>query len=374
MNVFAEISQILKDSGVNFFAIHPCEKVAGLYNLISKDFKHVSLAKEEEGVGICAGAFLAGAKPAMLIQSSGLGNMPNALCSLTQTYQMPLLVLASWRGIYQEGIVAQIPLGKSIPKLLEAINVNYTIIEDSDNLPLIANAANECYQQNKAHVVLLSPKLSAQQEKIPYDATCTNRKQTISFRKTTFAKPVLTRFEILQCIAPFLKDKIVVCNLGIPSKELYSICHQKSNFYMLGSMGLASSIGLGLSLFTPKEVVVIDGDGSLLANLGTLSTIAKEKPKNLTIIAIDNGAHGSTGNQPTATASCVDLEKVARASGFKKTCKEANPKRLLPTLQKVGSGPNFVHLLAKPGNSTVPNVPLTPEEIKRNVQEAILRG
>jgi sulfopyruvate decarboxylase subunit beta len=140
---------------------------------------------------------------------------------------------------------------------------------------------------------------------------------------------------------------------------------------MLGSMGLASPIGLGISLFTQKKVVVIDGDGSLLMNLGALSTIAREKPSNLTVLAIDNGVHGSTGNQLTATACGADLEVVARGLGFERTFKETDPRRLLPLLQDLLEGPNFVHIIAKAGNSEAPNVPLTPDEIKNNVMEAI---
>ena len=109
----------------------------------------------------------------------------------------------------------------------------------------------------------------------------------------------LTRYDIIKIIAPYLEGKVVVSNLGWPSKELYAIKHQPSNFYMLGSMGMATPIGLGIALTSKKEVVVIDGDGSLLMNPGTLATAASLAPKNLTILAIDNGAYGSTGNQPT---------------------------------------------------------------------------
>jgi sulfopyruvate decarboxylase subunit beta len=202
----------------------------------------------------------------------------------------------------------------------------------------------------------------------------TAEEKTIVSRKemrTWQLERVLTRLEILKAVTPYLNGKIVVCNLGIPSKELHYVGPQRSNFYMLGSMGLASSIGLGISLFTPKEVVVIEGDGSLLMNLGALSTIAKTKPRNLTILAIDNGVHGSTGNQPTATSSCVDLEMVAKGLGLEKTSKVANRGEIQSALEGLRGGPNFIHILAIPGNSDVPDVPLTPLEIKRNVMESL---
>jgi sulfopyruvate decarboxylase subunit beta len=106
-------------------------------------------------------------------------------------------------------------------------------------------------------------------------------------------------------------------------------------------------------------------------NLGTLSTIAMVKPKNLTILAIDNGVHGSTGNQPTATSHGTDLELIAKGAGFDKTYKVATETQILSVIKSLHEGPNFVHIVAKPGNAKVPNVPLTPLEIKKNVMEAI---
>jgi sulfopyruvate decarboxylase subunit beta len=369
------IIEILQEVGVNFFGVFPCERVRHLYSLITGDFRHVLLSKEEEGVGICGGAYLAGAKPAMLVQSSGIGNMINGLCSLTQTYEMPLLLLVSWRGVYKEKIPAQIPLGKNLPKILNAINVDYSIIEDREDISRIKELALDTYENNKIQAVLLNPVIWGEESNVSEgrDPIKKGKKENCSAKKeeTKPIKPLLTRFEILKIVASYLAGKIVVCNLGIPCKELYIIKHQKSNFYMLGSMGLASSIGLGISLFTSKDVIVIDGDGSLLTNLGTLSTIASMKPKNLTILAIDNGVHGTTGNQPTATSSCVDLESTARGLGLERTYKAANKKEILSVLQSLSDGPTFVHILAKPGNANVPNVPLIPFEIKQNVIEAL---
>jgi sulfopyruvate decarboxylase subunit beta len=367
------IIEALQKTNANFFAVFPCEKVKRLYGLITKRFRYVPLSREEEGVGICAGAYLAGAKPVMLVQSSGIGNMINALCSLTKTYQLPLLILVSWRGVYKEKIPAQVPLGEKLPRILKAIDVSYSIIEDQKDIPHIWEVAIEAYENNAVHAVLLNPIIEDKETIIANSKSDVEEKgkPCIPKYEKKPLKPVLTRFEILEVVAAYLERKIVVCNLGIPCKELYSINHQKSNFYMLGSMGLASSIGLGVSLFTSKEIVVIDGDGSLLTNVGTLSTIALAKPKNLTILAVDNGVHGTTGNQPTATSFCTDLELTARGLGIGKTYKAASREGILAVLRDLDDGPNFVHILAKPGNASVPDVPLTPLEIKRNVIEAL---
>ena len=109
----------------------------------------------------------------------------------------------------------------------------------------------------------------------------------------------MIRSEILKEIAPILRPHLVVCNIGLPSQEMHMIDDQPTNFYMLGTMGLASSIGLGLALSQPKTVISIDGDGSVLTNLGTLPTIANNVADNFILLIVDNGSYGSTGDQPT---------------------------------------------------------------------------
>jgi len=125
----------------------------------------------------------------------------------------------------------------------------------------------------------------------------------------------MIRYDVLHEIAPILRDQLVVCNIGIPSQELHAIDDQPTNFYMLGTMGLASSIGLGLALAQPKTVISIDGDGSVLTNLGTLPTIANNVADNYILLIVDNGSYGSTGDQPTYAGKKTSLAKVAEACG-----------------------------------------------------------
>ncbi len=125
----------------------------------------------------------------------------------------------------------------------------------------------------------------------------------------------MIRSEILREIAPIIRDHLVVCNIGLPSQELHLTDDQPTNFYMLGTMGLASSIGLGLALAQNKKVIAIDGDGSVLTNLGTLPTIANNVADNFILLIIDNGSYGSTGDQPTYAGKKTSLTAVAKACG-----------------------------------------------------------
>jgi sulfopyruvate decarboxylase subunit beta len=131
---------------------------------------------------------------------------------------------------------------------------------------------------------------------------------------------------------------------------------------------MALPIGLGVALTSKKDVVVIDGDGSLLMNPGSLATTAHFSPQNLTILAIDNGTYGSTGDQPTLTSACVDLELVAKGFGIKNTHKVSTKKQLIDVMKRSRKGPTFIHALAIPGNKDVPNIPISHLEVKKQVK------
>jgi sulfopyruvate decarboxylase subunit beta len=125
----------------------------------------------------------------------------------------------------------------------------------------------------------------------------------------------MIRAEILKAIIPVISNELVVSNIGLPSQELHMLDDQPTNFYMLGTMGLASSIGLGLALSQKETVIAIDGDGSVLTNFGTLPTIANNVANNFILLIIDNGSYGSTGDQPTYAGGKTSLAKVAEACG-----------------------------------------------------------
>lgn len=159
------------------------------------------------------------------------------------------------------------------------------------------------------------------------------------------------------------EDALLICNIGYPSRELYSVLDRPQNFYMLGSMGLASSIGLGLALARPdRRVIVLDGDGSVLMNLGTLATVAGFAPLNYSLIILDNCAYGSTGCQPTCTAHATDLAAVARACGVDRVA-EASTSEDLRTLIKSARPIAVLVARVEPGNEEVPVIPILPEEI-----------
>ena len=122
---------------------------------------------------------------------------------------------------------------------------------------------------------------------------------------------------------------------GFISRDLFEVCDKNSNFYMIGSMGLASSIGLGVALKNPrKSVFIFDGDGNVLMNLGSLTTIASQKPKNLIHVVFDNSVHESTGGQPT-NSNFVNIEKIAKVCNYNHTFMVRTENNLLKILDKI---------------------------------------
>ena len=124
----------------------------------------------------------------------------------------------------------------------------------------------------------------------------------------------MIRSDVLKTLIPLISEELVVTNIGLPSQEMHLLDDQPTNFYMLGTMGLASSIGLGLAMAQPKKVIAIDGDGSVLMNLGTLPTIANNQVPNFILLIVDNGSYGSTGDQTTYAGMRTSLASSCRSS------------------------------------------------------------
>ncbi len=171
----------------------------------------------------------------------------------------------------------------------------------------------------------------------------------------------MIRSDILKTLIPVISDKLVVCNIGLPSQELHMLDDQPSNFYMLGTMGLSSSIGLGLALAQKDQVIAIDGDGSVLTNFGTLPTIANNVADNFILLIIDNGSYGSTGDQPTYAGKKTSLAAVAKACGCDNVV-ECRAEQTADALQAALESHKMTIIVSKceSGNIPVPVITMDP--------------
>ena len=148
----------INDAGIDFIVSVPCANLKELIPMVdeSPDIIHLPVTREEEGVGICAGAYMGGKRPAMLMQNSGLGNSINALASLNMLYGIPVLMIISHRGVEGEPIVAQVPMGELTSKLLDTMDIPYFLPQKGvDPADLIVKAWNAASKQKKPVAVLL---------------------------------------------------------------------------------------------------------------------------------------------------------------------------------------------------------------------------
>ena len=159
---------------------------------------------------------------------------------------------------------------------------------------------------------------------------------------------MMLREDALRAIYPHLEERIVVTIMGAVAAELYTIGHRHNFFYLEHAMGMASSMGMGIALAMPQEtVIVLDGDGSLLMNLGTLSTMARYRPRNLLHIVFDNESLLSVGGFPTATSTGTDLAGIARASGIPRVMEADTPESLNAAVAQALESAMLTTIIAK---------------------------
>ncbi len=173
--------------------------------------------------------------------------------------------------------------------------------------------------------------------------------------------------DIYREFATLLKNEPMVLANGFISREFFNVKDREGSFYMIGSMGLASSIGLGVALAQPdRKTIILDGDGNVLMSMGTLAMIASSAPKNLLHITIDNEVYESTGSQRSISNS-IPLEQVAKSSGYKNVRRVTKLEEFKPAYLDLyeKEGPNFLLVKVEPGfDKSTGRVTHTPEEIR----------
>ena len=176
----------------------------------------------------------------------------------------------------------------------------------------------------------------------------------------------MIRKDAIKIASELIGDSPIISANGYISRDLFEANDKDTNFYMIGSMGLSSSIGLGVALKNPrKRVYVFDGDGNILMNLGSLTTIGKLKPKNLIHLVFDNQSHESTGGQPSNTRN-IDLYKIAKSSNYKafKTNSKASLEKILRKIKNL-DGPIMILIKITKGGKPGRRIIHSPVTIKK---------
>jgi len=317
-----EFGKALSELGFDFYSGVPCSYLKDLINYSINECNYVMAANEGDAVAICAGAAVGGKKSVFLCQNSGLTNAVSPLTSLTYTFQIPVLGFVSLRG--EVGVPDEPQhelMGQVTTEMLNTMRIKWEYLSlDYDEALQQVDLANQHIEKNQSFFFVVRKntfeKVALRDKKV--DRSDEALSKTIHGQKLNRYIP--TRTEVLQTIQQEASENsILVATTGFTGRELYAIDDLDNQFYMVGSMGCASSFGLGLALARPdQKVICIDGDGALMMRMGSLTTNAYYGPSNLLHILLDNHAHESTGGQFTV-ASVVDFAQVAHHSGYRYT-------------------------------------------------------
>ena len=314
---------------------------------ISED-KHIIAANEGNAVALATGYYLAKKSlPLVYMQNSGLGNAINPLLSLCDpdVYSIPMLVMIGWRG--EPGVNDEpqhIKQGKVQLKLLDSMDIPYDVISKDDNQfeVKIAKIVKIAKSQNRPAVILIKKGVF--------------EKYSVEIKKLEDNR--MNREQALEIVLDNLdSNAIIVSTTGKTSREVFEIREKKKqgheqDFLTVGSMGHCSAIALGIAIAKPnREVVCIEGDGSMLMHLGSLTSIASLRPKNFRHIIMNNEVHESVGGQDTA-AKKLDLSAIVDAVGGSKMFKADSPAELKKNIPAfiTCSGPSFLEVKIQPGS------------------------
>jgi phosphonopyruvate decarboxylase len=317
-----KFSEILKRNGFNFYTGVPCSIFKEWLNFILKDksITHVIATSEGEACGIAVGYYLStGNFPVIYMQNSGLGNSVNPLTSLLdkEIYSIPTLLLISWRGEPgTKDAIEHVKMGRITKKILKILEIPYVNLQENEEKieKIVKEAKNYMEKNNSPYAIIVRRGIvGGYQKKIEKDKIKQEDPYPLTIKEAIEI--------ILKNLNPVDKTAIV-STTGHISRELFELMKEKEknherNFYMVGSMGCAAGIALGISMQKPREkVFIFDGDGAVLMKMGTLATIGYHKPKNLYHIIFDNESHDSTGGQPTSSKT-VKFDKVALDCNYK---------------------------------------------------------
>ncbi|MFC9438725.1 phosphonopyruvate decarboxylase [Nocardia sp. NPDC057030] len=337
----------------------PCSYISGLYSMLEDGTRpYFPATSEGEAVALAAGAWLAGSRGLVLAQNSGLGNMVNPLSSLTQPFEIPVILGVSRRGWPAGTDEPQHALmGRITPDLLRLLGIR------TENLALdhaaaarqLAHAADRCDDRRSTAFVLekgildnaVPPAEVVEPEPLP-SATV----------RALRAGPRPTRAQVLDSWLALGVSRPTVATTGYTSRELYGLDDRDNHFYLVGSMGCAPALAGGLAV-AGLPVTVLDGDGALLMRMGSLATLARHVRTPFLHVVLDNGRHESTGGQRT-NGGVVDFAAAALACGYRAAWRCDGSEAVTTALREAVAhqdGCVLVHCLVRPGVASKPPRP-----------------
>jgi phosphonopyruvate decarboxylase len=338
--------------GFDFFTGVPCSFLTPFINatINAAEFDYVGATSEGEAVGIAAGAYLAGRLPVVMSQNSGLGNMVNPLTSLNYPFRLPALLIVTWRG--EPGLKDEPQhelMGEITHALLGTMRIAHRPFPktEADIAPAL-DAARAHFDETSLPFALVMEKGSVAD--VALEASAPRSKPTCSVADLSGGAPP-TRHDALRLIHERFPTEPIVATTGKAGRELFTLGDRENQIYLVGSMGCASAVALGVSRVTGRRTIVVDGDGAALMKLGALATVGAYAPSGLVHILLDNGVHDSTGGQATVSEG-VDFSGIAASCGYRTATAAADEVSIARALDQIdgAEGPHFIHVRIQPGS------------------------
>ena len=365
----------LRRAGFGLFSGVPCSYLTPLINAVidSPHAEYIGAANEGDAVAIATGAQLGGVRSVVMFQNSGLGNAVSPLTSLNAIFRIPVLLIVTWRG--EPGGPADEPqhglMGPITPDLLNLMQIPWELFpsDEADVSGTIDRAVSHMESTGTPFAFILRKGVIGAHE------LQTKADLQRSFR---LSRPIesgtpqsrLVADDVLKTIQSNAgPHDVIVATTGFTGRALYACGDHRNQFYMVGSMGCASSLALGLARVRPDQrVIVLDGDGAALMRLGALAILGHERPDNLIHVLLDNGVHDSTGAQATVSGS-IDFATLAAACGYPHVRRIADLDDLQAELAPVPSRLSFLHVLTQPrSDNRLPRPTITPPEVAQRLQ------
>ena len=380
-----EFVEVASKFGFSWYTGVPCSFLTPFINYVINDsnLTYISSANEGDAVATAAGAVIGGKKAVVMMQNSGLGNAVNPLTSLIYSFGIPLLLICTLRGDRNLKDEPQHELmGQITEELLEnmAIPWEYFPPEAEEIEAVLQRATSYMDKENRPYGLIMRKGTVAPHALTGNAIPLSNRdiNSKLSLSQNFFTKNKEERVSRHQAIDKILEyinpqNTVVIATTGYTGRELFASGSQTNHLYMVGSMGCASSLGLGLALARPDlKVVVIDGDGAALMRLGNFATVGTYAGSNFIHILLDNEVHDSTGAQATVAGN-ISFAKIAEACGYGITI-AGDKLSLLEVLFNSDSQdkPLFAHL--KICSGTLDNLPrpnLSPEAVVQRLMTHI---
>ncbi len=353
-----------RDMGFNWYAGVPCSFLTPFINYVIDDpaLTYVGTANEGDAIAAAAGAVIGGRRGVAMMQNSGLGNAVSPLTSLAYVFKIPLLVICTHRGAPGLNDEPQHELmGQITEALFDTMSIPWEVFPDKrEDVQPTLNRVIDYFKQEQRPYALLMKKGSVATYKLEAPAARPRARTTVVGRpfKKQNVEQRPSRSDALARIIEATReiDSVIIATTGYTGRELYAQEDRANHLYMVGSMGCASSLGLGLAMARrDRHVIIIDGDGAALMRMGNMATLGAYAPDNLTHILLDNEVHDSTGGQATV-ATGVDFAAIAAACGYAHATRSTDTSSITNLLcDDRAAGPRFLHL--KICSGTIDNLP-----------------